>query len=598
MSSLSFLRKARWLAVVLAAAPAAAQTAPQPVAATAAAPSDSAMVNLVRLLVEQGVLSREKGDALMRQAETEAAQARTAGAATQQALAPPPAGAIRVPYVPETVRAQIRDELKQEVLAQAKAEGWAAPANASPDWVRGIRLSGDIRVRSQSELYSNTNSNLIPNFARINQIGPIPIFEQDTFIPLLNTREDRATRLQLRARLNLDAQISDQLKVGFQLATGQDNSPISTSDILGGGFAKRDIWLQSAYIDARPTEYTRFLLGRFYNPFMYSEMVFDNDLALDGVYAELNSSDWLGDRFAVTLRGGAFPLDFGDPNFVETDVQKRDYPERWMFSGQAELSAKFGEHGRARLAAAYHSYTNIQANLSDPCFIYRVQAEFRNQVICSTDNERALFLRKGNTVIPIRDVVLDVPPPVVNEVRVSPQFVGLALDYDLLNITGQVTVPIADEIDLTAAGDFVKNLSFKRSDLCRFGPTLSAAYPPLNNVGADGNGNVCAATNASRFVGGDTGYQGMLTVGHRDLNKRGAWRVFGGYRHLESDAVLDSFADSNMFLGGTNYKGYFVGARGYLMKNSYVQLRWYSANEIAAEPLSIDVLQIDVGVAF
>ena len=177
-------------------------------AATAAAPSESSMVNLVRQLVKQGVLKKDAGDALMAQAEAEAVQARAA-APTQTANAALPdaaPGAIRVPYIPETVRNQIRDEIRTEVLAQAKTEGWASPGQTAPEWTKRISLFGDFRFRSQSDLYAKTNAPDIFDFARITATGPFPI-DLGQSIPFLNSRVDRVNRLRLRGRLGLRAEL-------------------------------------------------------------------------------------------------------------------------------------------------------------------------------------------------------------------------------------------------------------------------------------------------------------------------------------------------------------------------------------------------------
>ncbi len=587
-------------ACVLAQAPAAAPVPPM-AAPAASEPSESAMVNLVRALVAQKVLKKEQGDALMAQALAEAEQARAARAPVRQAQTEMPApapGTIRVPYVPETVRAQIRDELKTEVLAQARSEGWAAPGDASPDWVKRIKLTGDIRVRSQSNLFSRNNSDQIPDFARINQIGPIPILDRGYFIPLLNSRVDRASRMFLRARLGLEAKISDGIDAGVTLATGSDNSPISTNQNLGGGLAKRDIWLDQAWLRVRPTAETTFQLGRFVNPFISTELLFDEDLRFDGVATKVDFGKFFSDDYTVSLRGGAFPLDFGDPNFPQNDVEKRNARERWLFSGQLELGAPLGDSGSVRLAGAYHVFKNFSSNLSEPCFLYRLQAEFRGGVICSTDNERATFLRKGNTVAPIRDIVLDVPAPAVNETRVSPQFVGLVFDYRILNVNAQVDYKLTDDLNVTLNGDYVRNLAFDKKRLCRYSATVSAAYPPLNNVGADGDGNVCSLTNPSTFVGGNQGYKGTLMFSHDELFKKGAWQAKFSYTYLESDAVLDAFSDSIFHLSGTNAKGYELRAKGSLFDGMTIGARWLSSNEISGEPLRIDVLQADIEVRF
>ncbi|MGC3456472.1 putative porin, partial [Pseudomonas aeruginosa] len=79
------------------------------------------------------VLMMELADALVRLAEAEAQQAQQArqGVAPAAAVAAVP-GEVRVPYNPQVVRDQIRDEVKAEEMTQAKAENWAQP-NAFPD---------------------------------------------------------------------------------------------------------------------------------------------------------------------------------------------------------------------------------------------------------------------------------------------------------------------------------------------------------------------------------------------------------------------------------------------------------------------------------
>ncbi len=66
------------------------------------------------------------------------------------ALVAGPNDTVRVTYIPEVVKKQMRDEIEQEVLAQAREENWAAP-RTFPDWVSRIRLFGDIRVRQPDQ---------------------------------------------------------------------------------------------------------------------------------------------------------------------------------------------------------------------------------------------------------------------------------------------------------------------------------------------------------------------------------------------------------------------------------------------------------------
>lgn len=545
----------------------------------ASAPSESAMVNLVRMLVDQGVLTKEKGQALMAQAQREATAAREG---KPQADLPAPApGTIRVPYVPETVRQQIKNELRTEVLAQAKQEGWASKDQAAPEWTRRITLSGDVRIRSQSDLFSKTNSNLIPDFNAFNVNGPTDL--QNGPLRFLNTRRDKINQLRFRARLNVLAQVSDKVQVGLQLASGDDNSPISLNSSLGGGLAKRSLWLQQAYVKLTPTPWSKISAGRFANPFLFTDLLFDEDLAFDGVAAEVKAGTALGKDWDISLRGGAFPLDFGNPNFPTTSFDKSKIPQRYLFSGQIEAGYKVTDDVEIRVAGAYHHFTHMQGRLSAPC------DTFNGAVECSTDYERPFFLRKGNTLGPLRNIFdRGVPSQPI------PQFAGLAFNYHILDVNAEVRFPVSDTIGAVVHGNYLRNLAFKRRDVCRYG----AAGEPFNNGGANGDGHFCGTANPTSFVGGNQGYEASLTLGHRNVTKWGQWQMKAGYRYLESDAVLDSLTDANFHLGGTNSKGYFLGGKMGLFPGTTLGAKWMSANEIKGEALSIDVFQMDLEAHF
>lgn len=566
---------------LLAGTPVFAQDAPP-----AGVRPDSAMSNLVRLLVEQGIITADKGEALMRQAQAEAAAAAPAPAQQQaNALPPPAAGSIRVPYVPESVRTQIREELRNDVMAQAKAEGWASPGKAAPRWVNDVKIFGDLRVRSQSELYAKNNSNLILDVARFNRNGPYDLLAPSTIVPTINSTEDRYNRVAIRARLGIEARVADRLTFGLMLATGDDASPVSTNTALAGGLRQRDVWLQQAYVRAAVTEGADVWVGRFWTPFTVTDLVFDPDLAFDGIAGAVDFGKLMGRDFELTLRGGAFPLELGDPDYPSTSFDKRSFPERYLFSAQLEGGVALGGV-KAKAAVAYHAFTNMQGEVSKPCDIYSNDA-----IECSSDARRQLFPQKGNTLFFLRrfDTSANPDPTAQRE----PQYLGLRFDYRLLNVNGSVAVPVGDRVSATLSGDYVRNLAFDVKDICREG----VPGQPLNNVSANSQG-VCGATNAGRFVGGNEGYSVFLKIGHNEADKAGAWSLFGGYKYLESDAVLDTFADSDFHLGGTNAKGYVVGGSYNLFDKVSVGARWLSANEIVDQPLAIDVLQVDLKAAF
>lgn len=569
------MRRFLLAATILMPLPAMAQT-PVP----AETPSESAMVNLVRALVQQGALKPDVGEALIRQAELEAAQAR---ASKQQIassdLPPAPNGAIRVPYIPETVRTQIKEELRAEVMKEARVANWASPDEAAPEWTRRITLHGDVRVRSQSELYSRTNSNEIIDFATINALSPYGINDPRLLLPILNARNDRWNNLRLRARFGLEAKVTEGVSAGITIATGDNAGPISTNASLGGGFFKRDLWLDKAWLKVAPTAWSNVTFGRFDNPFGSSDLLYDQDLNLDGIAAELSSAGMLGENLSIAARGGAFPLDFGSPSTPLFEFDKIDTPQKYLFAGEIEVSGKTAGVD-FRIGAGYHMFKNLQGRLSTPCLV-------ETDSFCSTDFLQPQFLTKGNTLSPLRQIIT------VNPNAELPQLLGYSFKYNIVDVNASISVPITDTVGAHFGGSFVKNIGFDEADICRNG----LLGRPYNNNGA-GAGTFCTAVDPAQFVGGDTGYRFQALLGRKDPVTAGEWNVLAGYRYLESDAVLDALTDSDFHLGGTNSKGYFLGGHYALYDGVLVGGRWMSANEISGPPLSIDVLQIDLMAKF
>ena len=568
----------------------------QQAAAPARTPSDSAMVNLVRLLVEQGVLTAEKGAALMAQAQAEATAASGGGRSADAVatLTPPPAGTVRVPYVPESVRAQIRDELRQDVMQQAKAEHWAAPDTASPEWVKNVRLFGDFRFRSASDLYARTNSTQILNVPAFNETGPHDITSKAPFaVPLLNATNNRINKLQLRARIGVEAIVADRFQLGFQLATGDDRSPISTNATMMGGLRKRDIWLQLAYAKGEIVPGVTAWLGRFDNPLTTTDLLYDPDLAFDGVAAQLDLAKIAGhqDDFRFALRGGAFPLEPGDDNFPSRAFNKRNFRDRYIFSGQAEIGKDFANGAQVRVAGAYHDFTYMRGHVSDPCDVYLLDVA---STFCSTDALVPPNPTKGNTLMFLRtfDTRRQGSQPLF-----EPQLLGLKYAFRLLDLSGSVSVPITDRVRAKFTGNVIRNLGVDPANNCREG----LAGAPITNV----SGGVCGDAPSGRWLGSDKAWGAYVSIGAPELftinprrAQRGGWAVNAGYKRLGSDAMPDSLTDSDFHLGGTNAKGYFIGGVWAPYQNITVGARWLSANEIVGDPFAIDVLHLDLNAAF
>ena len=193
------------------------------------------VVNLVDALVKQGVLNPQQAAALIKKAEQDAVRQ------TAQALASAPATAVvaaaavaavdtnnvaraadgkqvvRVPYVPEFVkdemRSQLRAELRQDVLAdvadKAKKEKWGTP-DALPAWLNTVKLYGDVRVRNQYDAYGSENAetlggnNAYLNILEVNKAGGIAQAGNKAFLNTSENEDRWRERVRSRRRRRLD----------------------------------------------------------------------------------------------------------------------------------------------------------------------------------------------------------------------------------------------------------------------------------------------------------------------------------------------------------------------------------------------------------
>jgi hypothetical protein len=581
-------RRRHWLAVSAAALGVAFTAAPA-LAQTASSSSENLAVNLMSLLVKQGVITQQAADGLMAEAQRETAQAQ-AQAPIATNLPPPAAGATRIPYVPEVVKNQIRDEVRAEVIQQAKAENWAQP-NAVPEWTKRLQITGDVRLRYESDFYSNTNDPEIINYAAFNSGGPVNVNANPLVLPILNTRQNRDNQLYIRARLDVLANPSDWVTTDIRLASGTTNSPVSTSQLLGGGLTKKTVWLDRAYIDLHPVSFASGTFGRMPNPFVSTDLVYDTDLNFDGVALHGGYPVWKSHGLSLFASAGAFLTDYNDVNFPtnSTSDQKAPSQAKWMMGGQIGVDWK--THLFDWKTAVAHYAFNAQGQLSQPCALYQGQTQ------CSSDFSRPAFMQKGNTLFLIRNITPD--PSLAPGSTALPQYAGLVFPYRVLDLNSTLAIPFGGQrLELT--GDFARNLAYSAGKACRYGELGL----PLNNiVTANGSSDtdICAGAtgpNAPRLASGADAYMIRATFGHPDPDRWGQWNLGVGYKRLDPDSVLDAYTDADFHLGGTNAKGFFLLATLGLATNTNIQFRWFSANEVSGPPMSIDVGQIDLNTKF
>ncbi|QKS80814.1 putative porin [Pseudomonas bijieensis] len=541
-------------------------------AVAAPAPSENATINLIRLLVQQGVLKQDQADGLIAQAEREAVQARQAATAVAAAPAGAP-GDVRVQYVPNIVREQIRDQVKAEVMATAKQENWAQP-NTFPDWVSRISFDGDIRLRDESRYYSGTNSNEIVDFARLNDKGPYDVNpnSSSSLPPLLNTREDRENLFRLRARLGMKAVIAPQWTAGIRIGTGSDNNPVSTTQALGGGFGKKDIWLDQGYLTWKPSDELTLTGGRFANPFFSTDLLYSGDLNFDGVAANFNHK--LNQDWGVFGTVGAFPVEYTNDTSTSNGSDKEESDNKWLYGAQLGANWAINDSNRIKGALAYYRFDDIEGQRSSPC------QPWAGDPGCDSDGSRVAFMQKGNTVFLLRDIT---PNPLNPSTTPQPQYVGLASEFNLLDLNLAWDTDLPEDLKLRSQAHYVHNLGYDEGEMRK-----RSAGQFANNL--DSDGEVESGANAWML---------QFTLGNSlELKREGDWNLFAGYKYIQPDALPDGFNDSSFHLGGTNAKGYFLGGNYGLASNVFATGRWLSSEAVYGAPYDIDVLQLEINTRF
>ena len=513
-----------------------------------------------------------------------------AQASEQAPAAAPDPSVKRVTVVPESVKEELREELTRDVLEEAKRQNFGAP-NVYPAWTQRFSFSGDVRARFERDLFGKGNANTgeFPDFNAINQGTGFDVNGVD----LLNDRylnvDQNRSRPRLRARLATDVDLGGGFTTGIRIASGDGSTPVSTNQTLGGApgnFSKYQIWLDRAFIRWEPiresTGSLMFEVGRFENPFFTAiDFIWDEDVNFDGL-AGGGSIAFGNGSFRPFLVAGAFPVFTTAFSFGPELTAKFPSINKFLYAGQLGTEWRPSDFVFIKFGAAFYYFWRTEGRVSGPCDTHLKNAS------CDTDESRPSFAQKGNTYREIR-VPSDAALAAEAASQLTPryQYYGLSSHFREVVGTLRIDIDAAEPLRFTLEGELVRNFGFKPTEI---------SENALNNRGP------CSSSDAScilgPYVGGRDGYQGKVTVGSPTQRKPLDWAVSAAYRYLESDAVVDAFADSDFGLGGTNLKGYALSASLYVWTNVYLRARWLSANSIVGPTYRADVFQLDLNARF
>jgi hypothetical protein len=498
------------------------------------------VVNLLQALVDQGVISKEKAQQMVKAAQQKAGTDAAAVAKGDE-------GAVRVPYVPQIIKdeiaKQVAEQVKPAVVAdvvqEAKTEKWGVPG-ALADWLTRTRLSGDITLREEGILYSGNNAPEYNYFA-INSAGGTLQAGQNAF---LDTNQNRF-RFRGRARLAVESDLSDSITAGMRVVTGNTSDLVSETQTLDGtapyAFGLDQLYIRLDERNAQRFPWLSVVGGRFVNPYQTpTDLIFHKDLTFTGIAAtgRFGLGDGTPEQSQIFLTVGAQQLQ--EIQFTAQD--------KWLVGGELGTNFRWGEAQRLRLTGAFYDYFNVTGRLNpaDQPGLYNYTAP--------------TYLRFGNTLFNIANIPGN-----------TSQLYALASKYRLANLNATYTFGVG-RYTLGITGDAVRNFGF--------------------------NSAAVAANTGYSVVPRVKGYQVEASFGDPTVMTAGAWRAVVGYRYLQRDAVIDAYTDSDFHFGGTNARGYYVVGDVGLANRLWLRIRYLSANEIDGPIYSVDTFQVDVSTRF
>jgi hypothetical protein len=501
------------------------------------------VINLLQALVEQGVISKEKAEQMVKSAQDKAAANAALAAKNDE-------GAVRVPYVPQIVKdeiaKQVADQVKPGVVAdvvnEAKTEKWGVPG-ALPDWLARTRISGSVTLRAEDILFARDNAqNVYLNYFGINNAGSVSKAGANEFE---NVSEDRP-RFRGRARLAVDSDITDSITAGMRVTTGNTSDLVSETQTLDGtapySFGLDELYIRLDERNAQKFPWLSMVGGRFLNPYgTPTDLIFHKDLTFEGVAVtgRLGLGDGSAEQSHVFFTAGAHPLQ-------EVALSGQD---KWLLGAQLGTNLRWGEGQRLRLTGAFYDYFNVTGRLNPAgSTIYNYTAP--------------VYERQGNTYFDIANNTD--PTTTVNLFALASKFrlVDVNASYELA--VGRYTFGVT----LDAVRNFAYNSAFVSANVGSYVPSRTK------------------------------GYQSELSFGYPTVLTAGAWRGVLGYRYLQRDAVIDAYTDSDFHFGGTDATGYyFVGDLG-VANRVWMRLRYMSSNAIDGPKLGIDTVQLDLNTRF
>ncbi|HEY2679090.1 MAG TPA: putative porin [Steroidobacteraceae bacterium] len=499
------------------------------------------VINLLQALVDQGIITKEKANQMVKSAQDKAA-------ADAAAIAKADEGAVRVPYVPQIVKdeisKQVAETVKPEVVAdvvkEAKDEKWGVPA-ALPAWLADTRLYGSVMLREEAVLYGSGNTpNYYYNYNTVNSAGGIVKAGPAAF---LDTSVDQY-RFRGAVRLGVESDFGDSIKAGMRLSTGNTSDLVSPTQTLDGtppySFGIDNLYIRFDQRDATRFPWLSAIGGRFTSPwFSPTDLIFHKQLNFNGVA--------ITGRYGFEHEGPDQSHLFMTMAAMPIETIALSTGDKWLYAGQLGTIINTTDNQRLEFAVAYYDFLNYEGRENAP-----------NSTLL--DYTAPLFFRTGNTVFDIR-----------NDNDPTTNLFAVASKFRLVNVAATYNIAFP-RYSLTFNADAVRNIGFNENEI--FARTGMEVAPRTK------------------------GYQAEVSFGDPSVLTAGTWRALFGYRYLQRDAVIDAFTDSDFHYGGTDAQGYYFIVDYGIVNRVWARLHYMSSNQIDLAPYAVDTIQLDLNTRF
>jgi hypothetical protein len=262
----------------------------------------------IEALREQIRLLSERLDDLEQRAGNAGEADAPATPATEQAVVPQLAAQPTPPAATDSTPTAVTDDAGLDRRIEQAVDAKVDEKMAAVSWAERLRWAGDFRYRYETLSIEDKN--------------------------------DR-NRNRIRARANMEAKVSDTVKVALGIATGGED-PVSTNQTLGGGGSKKPISLDLAYFEWTGLPDTQIVGGKFRQQHHSA-----------GDFGLIWDSDWRPEGTSIRYDNGSFYA-VGVGTWLESDSSSAQ--EDFSFGAQAGLQLPLGEELALAVGAGYYQF--------------------------------------------------------------------------------------------------------------------------------------------------------------------------------------------------------------------------------------------------